>query len=156
MRKIATLLLLLIIPFSTAFADRESTQPNVNLSPEEVMSIVVDALKNNDETKNDDGLATVFAFASPGNKSVTGPLPRFKKMIKGGFADMLNHVRSEFGKIDIEDDTALQAVWLTNSSGKETGYVFQLGKQSGGEFDGMWLTESVWPIGVREPTGQSI
>lgn len=156
MRKFAQLLLLMTIPFSTAYADKASSQPDTTLSPEDVVSIVINALKTNDETKDDNGLATVFAFASPANKSATGPLPRFKKMIKGGFADMLNHVKSDFGEIDIEDDTALQAVWLTNSSGKETGYVFQIGKQSGGEFDGMWLTESVWPIGVREPTGQSI
>lgn len=156
MRKLAQVLLLMTLPFGVAFADTDSSQPNASLGPEEVISIVVNALKTNDEAKDDNGLVTVYAFASPANKSVTGPLPRFKKMIKGGFSDMLNHVKSEFGKIDIEDETALQAVWLTNASGKETGYVFQLGKQIGGEFDGMWLTESVWPIGVREPTGQSI
>lgn len=148
--------LFLIIPFGACLADTQATSPNTELTPSEVVHILVDALKSNDPTNNDDGIATVFEFASPGNKSATGPLQRFTDMIKGGFGDMLNHVKSDFGEMDIEDKTALQAVWLTSSDGSETGYVFQLGKQSAGEFKNMWMTDSVWPIGKREPEGQSI
>jgi len=121
-----------------------------------VVRIVVEALKTNDPAKDDDGIATVFEFASPGNKSSTGPLQRFTKMIKGGFGQMLNHTDSEFGTMEISKSTALQAVWLTTRSGQQLGYVFQIGKQVEGEFDGMWMTESVWPIGERKPQGLSI
>ena len=149
------LVLFLLLPIGVN-ADNQQTTPNTALSPTEVVHIVIEALKTNDPTKDDNGIATVFEFASPGNKSVTGPLQRFTKMIKRGFADMLNHVDSEFGEIEIENNTALQAVWLTAASGKETGYVFQLGKQTSGEHAGMWMTESVWPVGARKPKGQSI
>lgn len=148
--------LFLLVPFGACLADNQTMGPNTELTPSEVVQIVIDALKSNDPTNNDDGIATVFEFASPGNKSVTGPLQRFTDMIKGGFGDMLNHVKSEFGEIDIKDKTALQAVWLTSADGSETGYVFQLGKQTTGEYENMWMTESVWPIGVRMPQGQSI
>ena len=157
MRSIARfLVLLLAISTGMAHSDGDITRPSSDLTPEQVIHIVIDALKNNDPRKDDDGIATVFEFASPGNKQMTGPIQRFTRMIKGGFADMLNHVDSEFGDIDVKDNIALQAVWLTAPSGKQTGYVFQLGKQSGGEYDGMWMTDSVWPIGTREPEGQSI
>lgn len=146
----------LLIPYSVSIADTPTTSPNAKLTPSEVVHIIVDALKTNDPANDDDGIATVFEFASPGNKSATGPLQRFTQMIKGGFGDMLNHVDSDFGEIEMKDGTALQAVWLTSPSGKETGYVFQLGKQKSGSFEGMWMTESVWPIGAREPQGQSI
>jgi len=147
-------LLMLIVSFS--HADTGSSRPSTELTPEQVVRIVIDALKKNDPLKNDDGIATVFEFASPGNKSSTGPLQRFTKMIKGGFGQMLNHVDSEFGPMEIKDDTALQAVWLTTRTGQQLGYVFQIGKQAGGEFNDMWMTESVWPIGERKPSGQSI
>lgn len=157
MRTIARFFILfLIIPFGNAFADTQPSTPNTDLTPTEVVHIVIDALKTNDSAKNDDGIATVFEFASPGNKSVTGPLERFTIMIKRGFSDMLNHVDSEFSEIDIENNTALQAVWLTSRSGKQTGYIFQLGKQTSGENAGMWMTESVLPLGTRKPKGQSI
>jgi len=157
MRTIARLFILFAIcPIGITFADTQPASPNTELTPTEVVHIVIDALKSNDSEKNDNGIATVFEFASPSNKSVTGPLERFATMIKRGYGDMLNHVDSEFGEIDIENNTALQAVWLTSSSGVKTGYVFQLGKQTSGKNAGMWMTESVLPLGTRKPKGQSI
>jgi len=147
---------LLVLTFGNANATDTPLAPNTELSPEQVVRIVVDALKSNDPDKDDDGIATVFSFASPGNKSSTGPLQRFTKMIKGGFGQMLNHIDSDFGPMEVSEDTALQAVWLTTRSGQQLGYVFQIGKQSGGDFNDMWMTEAVWPIGEKKPSGQSI
>jgi len=151
-----SLLFLALSISSTTYAQDTKLKPSAELAPQDVVRIVVDALKTNRADNDDDGIDTVFRFASPGNKSATGPLPRFKQMIKRGFGDMLNHISSEFGEMEIKDDKALQAVWLTSLSGTETGYVFQLGKQAQGEFTDMWMTESVWPIGKRKPKGQSI
>ncbi len=147
---------LFLLNASLVRADANQSEPNVQITPEQVVRIVIEALKTNDPSKNDDGIATVFEFASPGNKSATGPLQRFTKMIKGGFGQMLNHIDSEFGPMEIKENTALQAVWLTTRSGQQIGYVFQIGKQVGGEFNDMWMTESVWPIGERKPPRQSI
>jgi len=150
------LALFCLLSWKMGLADTGALKPNAELTPDQVVVIVIEALKNNDPSNNDEGIATVFEFASPGNKSVTGPLDRFTHMIKGGFADMLNHFDSSFGEMQIKADKAIQPVWLTSRSGVETGYVFQLGKQVGGEYDGMWMTESVWPIDKRNPRGQSI
>ena len=157
MRKITRFLLLgLVLPFSTTFADTLANEPNRNLTPEQIVVIVVDALKHNDPSTGDNGINTVYNFASPGNKSSTGPIARFTQMIKGGFPDMLNHVDSSFSDIEVSDGTAVQAVWFTSRNGLEKGYVFQLGKQVGGEYDGMWMTEAVWPISAGNPRGKSI
>jgi len=77
-------------------------------------------------------------------------------MIKRGFGDMLNHADSRFGDIEVRDGIALQPVWLTTFTGKETGYLFQLSRQQGGEYDGMWMTDSVLPLGEGERSGTSI
>ena len=77
-------------------------------------------------------------------------------MIKRGFPDMLEHESSRFDEMQVDDDKALQAVWLMAPSGSETGYAFQLGRQSGGEYDGMWMTESVLPLGPGKRSGTRI
>lgn len=132
-----------------------SVEPAADIKPGEVVQIVVDALRINDSQTGDEGIATVWRFAAPGNKAVTGPLPRFSQMLKGGFADMLNHVDSEYGPIIIEDDLAVQPVWLITPSGDEVGYVFHIRKQGAGDYDGIWMTEAVFPIPPRD-SGTSI
>ena len=92
------------------------------------------------------GISTVFCFASPSNKSSTGPIDRFTAMITKGYSEMLNHAYHYVEAMKIEDNTAMQAVWLVTTNGREHGYLFTVGKQSGGEFDNMWMTEAVMPI----------
>jgi hypothetical protein len=98
---------------------------------------------------DDEGIATVFKFASPDNKAVTGPLSRFTQMIKLGYADMLNYKSVRYEDIEVEGDIAFQVVWLQAQSGPESGYGFKLSKQSGGEYDGMWMTDAVVLIGKK-------
>lgn len=135
----------------TVLSDDKTIAPNQRYSPQQVITIVVDSLQNN--TDDDEGIATVFRFASPLNKASTGPLLRFTQMIKRGFPDMLNHTGVSYDAMEIADDTAVQAVWLQNQSGAEFGYAFQLRKQSGGAHDGMWMTEAVIPLGKKKNSG---
>lgn len=154
---------LLAIAFAAALAfvaparaDDALPAPSPALSPEEVVEIVIDALRTNEGTADDAGIRTVWRFASPGNRASTGPLPRFARMIKRGFPDMLAHESSRFDEMRVVDDKALQAVWLTLPSGNEVGYAFQLGRQEGGEYDGMWMTEAVLPLGEGARSGTRI
>jgi hypothetical protein len=136
--------LLLLLP-KIALAQGSSVTPNEIYTPQQVIGIVLDSMQKNDD--DDDGIATVFRFASPDNKSVTGPLSRFTQMIKRGYPDMLNHVSARLEDIDIAGDVAVQAVWLQTQSGTEYGYQFKLSIQRGGSHNGMWMTDSVIPIG---------
>lgn len=136
-------------------ADDPVPMPSAEYSPQQVVRIVVDSLQDNDN-EDDAGIATVFRFASPGNKANTGPLPRFTHMIKRGFPDMLNHAGARFDPMEISGDVAMQAVWLMTPSGKEQGYAFQLSRQHGGEFDGVWMTDAVLPLGPGPRSGVRI
>jgi hypothetical protein len=60
-------------------------EPSPALSAEQVLRNQLYALRMN----NDAGLAKCFCFASPSNKQVTGPLPRFSRMIREGYSVML-------------------------------------------------------------------
>ena len=128
--------------------------PNTTASPQEVVKTVIDALRDNDKANT--GIATVFCFASPSNKSVTGPLERFTAMITNGYGVMLNHAYNYVEDMKIEDDTAMQVVWLVAADGKEYGYLFTMGKQQAGEFADMWMTEAVVPIERKGTQGLGI
>lgn len=128
--------------------------PDKQFTPQQVVQIVVQSLQQN--TADDAGIATVFRFASPGNKRATGPLSRFSQMIKRGFPDMLNHIGARYEPMEITGNTAVQAVWLQTRDGQEYGYAFQLGKQSGGETDGAWMTDAVVPLGKGKNSGIGI
>ena len=152
---LAAALLVLGAAQPLARAAGDGPVPAADLAPERVVRIVVDALRTNDAA-DDAGIRTVWRFASPGNRASTGPLPRFARMIRRGFPEMLEHVGSRYDEMRVDGDAALQAVWLTLPSGQEVGYAFRLGRQSGGEYDGMWMTEAVLPLGEGARSGTRI
>lgn len=122
-------------------------QPSTELLPADVVRTVVNALASNDNPYPDAGIATTFAFASPANKVNTGPLGKFTNMVKGGvYGIMVDHVKSEFSEVVIEGDQAFQMVQLTGKQGRSVVFAFRLGKQQAGEFEGMWMTDAVWPV----------
>lgn len=122
-------------------------QPRVELSPGEVVRIVIDALANNDNPYTDAGIATTFAFASPANKVNTGPLDKFTRMVKGNvYGVMLNHVASEFSEVVRTGNKAYQMVQLTAGNGKRIVFAFRLSQQLDGEFANIWMTDAVWPV----------
>ena len=138
-----------------AHADETPLVPSPEYEPEEVVKIVIDSLQGNTEPE-DQGIATVFRFASPGNQASTGPLDRFARMIRGGFADMLNHAGARYDPMEISGDTAVQAVWLSTDSGREVGYAFQLRRQSSGKFKDIWMTDTVVPLCKGSSCGTEI
>ena len=88
-------------------------QPELDLAPEEVVSIVVRALANNDDPYPDAGIETTFKFASPQNRANTGPLERFRLMIKAfPYGDMVNHRHSDISEVVYAGDKAYLLVKL--------------------------------------------
>ena len=120
----------------------QELQPNVGLLPDQVVKIQVEALQNNDD--QDSGIEVTFRFASPANKNATGPLARFKRMVKEpAYSPMLNHKLAEYGPLEMEGNTASQRVTIIGPNGQATVYQFILSKQSGPPCDGCWMTDSV-------------
>lgn len=122
-------------------------QPELGLTPEDVVSIVIRALAHNDDPYPDAGIETTFRFASPSNRANTGPLQRFSKMVKSHpYGDMVDHRQSDIGEVVFVGDKAYFLVQLVARSGRAVAYAFRLSQQSDGEYQGMWMTDAVWPV----------
>ena len=126
----------------------EQPQPNPELSPEQVVKIQVQALQQNDS--EDRGIEITFRFASPANKQFTGPIGRFKRLVKNpAYRPMLNHKAAEYDPIDLAGETASQRVTIIDANGNATVYLFTLSKQSGPPCEGCWMTDSVVIVPVK-------
>lgn len=126
-------------------------KPSPNHSPGDVIRIQLQALADNDHPTENAGIEVTFRFASPANKSATGPLGRFIRMVQSpAYRPMLNHKAASYGELRIEGNQAAQAVVLTTSSGERIGYVFLLSKQEGGICDECWMTDGVLRFEVGE------
>jgi hypothetical protein len=130
-------------------------QPSQQLEPEDVVRIVIEALARNDEPFPDAGIATTFAFASPANKVNTGPLEKFTQMVRNPtYGIMVDHAEHEFSEVVRTGSRAYQMVRIVGAGGVEVVFAFRLSLQQGGEFEGMWMTDAVWPVAggeIREP-----
>ena len=130
--------------------------PGLQHEPEDVVRIVIEALASNDEPFTDAGIATTFAFASPANRRNTGPLERFTRMVKGPvFGIMVDHREHQFSEIVQTGNRAYQMVMIRGAGDEQVIFAFRLGRQQGGEFDGMWMTEAVWPVASGDLREQS-
>ncbi|MDH3219047.1 MAG: DUF4864 domain-containing protein [Gammaproteobacteria bacterium] len=122
-------------------------RPSVDLEPQEVVKIVINALSNNDEPYANAGIETTFYFASPANRVITGPLDKFVRMVKGPpYGIMVDHASSEFSEVVYVENRAYQMVHLTSADGRAMVFAFRLSKQLNGEFKDMWMTDAVWPV----------
>lgn len=141
--RLIPLLWLLLAGSASAAAGSLQPKPDPALNPAAVVQLQLAALARVDQPQRDAGMAVVFGFASPGNRSLTGPLKRFAAMIREGYPGLLNHRSSTLAPLIMQGDLALQGVELIDREGRRHRYVFQLSKQPDGEFKDCWMTDSV-------------
>jgi hypothetical protein len=116
--------------------------PSAELSPDDVVRIQMEAFRNNDS--EDTGIAIAFRFASPQNKEQTGPLSRFRMMMRSPlYQPMLNAETVEYGRATVQERIARVEVTTVAPDGERTSYAFYLMQQRGGEFEDAWMTEAV-------------
>ena len=85
--------IILIILFTSSISHAELVKPNDGIEPFLVVQIQLRSLKQNDNPKKDNGIEQTWEFAHPNNQKNTGPLDRFKTMIKGeSYGMLLNHL----------------------------------------------------------------
>jgi hypothetical protein len=144
MNRYCVLLLSGLLLFATASAASDATEPDPGLTPEQVISIQLEALKSNRDLSGDRGIAISFNFASPANRRMTGPLARFIEMVKNPlYAIMLNFERYEAAKIEIDGDVARQRVTLIDAKGNRSLFLFVLSKQKEAPYKDCWMTDVV-------------
>ena len=134
-----------------AMGAQSELRPRPAYPPDKVVRIQIEALGDNDRPHPDAGIETAFRFASPANRKVTGPLPRFIEMVHNpAYRPMLNHRGARYGKLKREGDQATQPVILKSRDGSRVGYLFELSRQTEAPFKDCWMTDSVMPFEVRE------
>ena len=107
------------------------------------------AMQKNDVS--DYGIEITFRFASPSNKTQTGPLKRFIRLVKNtSYRHLLNHNSVNFLDLTIKENIAIQDMIITTSTGRRIGYRFRLSLQKSIEYLDCWMTDAVMPFEILE------
>jgi len=146
---------ILITLFSSSITYAELVKPNNGIEPFQVVKIQLRSLKQNDQPRKDNGIEQTWEFAHPNNQKNTGPLERFKVMIKGKFYRvLLNHLDHKVVEINSSDLTALFEVTVLDKDKAYYKFNWTVEKYTAdGRLKGCWLTTKVT---VPKPLGSSI
>ena len=147
-----TLIFLLI---STTILKAEILVPRSDIKPSEVVKIQLMGLQKNDQYFQDSGIEQTWNFAHPNNKKVTGPLPNFKRMIKGdAYQMMINHLSHSITQLGSGDKWTQFEVIILDKDKIYHKFNWQVEKYiEEGKLKDCWLTTMVSnPI----PLGSSI
>ncbi len=140
--RVTVLLVVLAAPVGATHLPQ--TEPDPSLSPQDVVSIQIEALRNNDTPYEDRGIEVTFNFASPTNKRATGPLERFKVMVRNPiYGPMIDHRSAEYETVRVEGDVAQVDVILQSKDGQYLGYRFMLSRQHDNQYEGSRMTDAV-------------
>ena len=150
---LAIIFFLAIMFIVTAKADL--IKPNNTIEPFQVIKIQLNGLKHNDKPKKDNGIEQTWKFAHPSNQKNTGPLERFKVMIKGkSYAMLINHLDHKVVEIKSSDLTALFEVTVLDEDKVYYKFNWTVEKYAAeGPLKGCWLTTMV---SAPMPLGSSI
>tara|TARA_Y100000992_G_scaffold4469_1_gene2847 strand:- start:792 stop:1277 length:486 start_codon:yes stop_codon:yes gene_type:complete len=136
---------ILISLLLTNFAKADLIKPNSGIEPIQVVKIQLRGLKNNDQLYKDGGIEQTWEFAHPRNRKFTGPLTKFKSMIKGDdFSMLLNHKEHKVKEVFLSDDVATFEVIVLNSDKEYFKFKWQVEKfKKDGTLKNCWLTTAV-------------
>ena len=143
------------ILISISISKADLLKPNNKIEPSEVVKIQLIGLQKNDLEFKDSGIEQTWNFAHPNNKKVTGPLPNFKRMIKGdAYQMMINHLSHTITQLGIDDNWAQFEVVILDKNKIYHKFNWQVEKYTlEGALKDCWLTTMVSnPI----PLGSSI
>ena len=120
-------------------------KPSIKIKPAQVIKIQLKGLMKNDTPYIDQGIEQTWEFAHPSNQRFTGPLNRFKEMIKGESYNMLlNHISHEIMEIYRDESRALYEVTVLDSNKKYFKFRWQVEKfLDKGPLKNCWLTTLV-------------
>jgi hypothetical protein len=146
---------ILITLLNSSISYAELVKPNNGIEPFLVVQIQLRSLKQNDNPKKDNGIEQTWEFAHPNNQKNTGPLDRFKTMIKGkSYVMLLNHLDHKVVEIKSTDLTALFEVTVLDKDKAYYKFNWTVEKYTAeGPLNGCWLTTMV---SAPMPLGSSI
>ena len=145
----------IIFLFSISISKAELIQPNSKIKPSDVVKIQLLGLQKNNDVFEDSGIEQTWNFAHPNNKKATGPLERFKRMIKGNnYQMMINHLSHTITQVRRGDSWVQFEVILLDKEKIYHKFNWQVEKYTKeGPLKDCWLTTIV---SSPEPLGSSI
>ncbi len=147
------IILIFILIIKSALGD--IIKPSSNIEPKEVVKIQLTALMKNDQPNKDSGIIQTWKFAHPNNQKITGPVERFKNMLKtDSYSMLLNHSSHEILEVYKSNKIATFEVTVLDKEKKYYKFKWQVEKYIiEGNLNNCWLTTAVsQPI----PLGSSI
>ncbi|MDB9936923.1 hypothetical protein OAD13_02620 [Candidatus Pelagibacter sp.] len=153
MKKIIYSLLICTFNIHLSFAD--IIKPNNNIEPYQVVKIQLKSLQKNNTPSTDNGIKQTWEFAHPSNKKNTGPLNRFKTMLKGkSYKELLDHLDHEIIQEYLTNSVALFEVRVLGKDKSYYKFKWQVEKyEKEGPLKNCWLTTMV---SAPMPLGSSI
>ncbi|MEQ9478049.1 MAG: DUF4864 domain-containing protein [Algiphilus sp.] len=134
------LLILGLVTAPSALAQLSAaTGPDPELSPSDVVRAQLAGF----QADSDAGIAQAFAFASPRNRSVTGPVQRFTDMIRAGYGELLGHRSADLAELRQDEAHTYQGVEITAADGRTHLYVFILSRYDLPNCSNCWMTDGV-------------
>ena len=145
----------LIFLTSVSISKADLLKPNSDIKPDRVIEIQLSGLQNNDLIYKDSGIEQTWNFAHPMNKQATGPLDRFKEMLKSNnYQMMINHISHTITQVTRGDDWVQFEVIILDKEKIYHKFNWQVEKFiEDGPLKDCWLTTMV---SSPEPLGSSI
>ena len=143
MKNIFCVIIFLLTTIS--FSGAELLNPSSAITPKEVVKIQLRGLKENNTPTKDNGIKQTWEFAHPNNQKNTGPLERFKNMIKGdSYKMLLNHLDHKIIQISSSDLISLFEVTILDKNKTYYKFNWQVEKYTKkGSLEDCWLTTIV-------------
>ena len=130
---------------SISISKSEILKPSSNIKPSEVVKIQLLGLQNNNDEFEDSGIEQTWNFAHPNNKKATGPLDKFKRMIKSNsYQMMINHISHTITEIRGGDNWVQFEVIILDNKKIYHKFNWQVEKYTDdGPLKDCWLTTMV-------------
>ena len=147
MKKITKYFFVLI--FFSLFGFHETSaellKPNNEFKPFDVVKIQLSALKHNNKPYKNAGIEQTWEFAHPSNQSITGPLPKFIKLLNDeGYNVLLNHIEHKILEVYKSEEKFIYEVTILDKDKIFFKYNWQVEKFANeGLLNNCWLTTSV-------------
>jgi hypothetical protein len=147
------IILIYFLSINVSLADL--IKPNNNIEPFQVVKLQLKSLQKNDSPSIDNGIEQTWEFAHPNNKEITGPLDRFKIMLKGkSYKILLDHLDHEVIQENLTKSVALFEVRVLGEDKSYYKFKWQVEKyRNEGPLKDCWLTTMV---SSPTPLGSSI
>ncbi|XP_062230418.1 uncharacterized protein LOC133928199 [Phragmites australis] len=134
---------------------RKPFGPRLNINAQEAVEYQLEALKCNDQPRQDYGIEVMYRFAGfdPfesstyfGRQFDLGQFERFRRLFHNStYRVLLGHKeRQILSSLWVEENRFKQKVWVQGSHPEEEGiFQFTMVQRVGGLWDGYWLTEGL-------------